>query len=141
MVRTGVYVAVLALLAGCAITPENAYPEATTGQACQAAYETDVRVTAQTQSYVGSSGNLLADVLARGIGKGVAESATQNRLAACLQRVGAPISLVQAPSGGLAPLPTAQPVQTSSTDQGTYYPRCPAGGGVMVRGDGYCVGN
>ena len=135
MVLTGAALA----LAGCAITPENAYPEAMTARECQVLHEADVRNTRTAQSVnTSSSGNALIDAFARGLGAGVAESATQNRLAACLQRVGAPAGTPEV-SGGLAPLnsaPTAtQSVQPSSGSL------CAPGNGIFVRGDGYCIGN
>lgn len=126
-------------LAGCAITPENAYPEATNARECQVLHEADVRNTQIAQSVnTSSSGNALIDAFARGLGKGAAESATQTRLAACLERVGAPLSTPEI-SGGLQPM-TSAPASTLNV-QPTAGPLCSPGTGIFVRGDGYCVGN
>jgi len=126
-------------LTGCAISPETAYPTATSAQECQTLHTADVRATNQRlAANTGSSGNWLADAIGSGLGKGVAESSTNTRLALCLERVGGSPIAVSAPSGGLAPLPSSQPTTTTRPTES--FPRCVSGNGVMVRGDGYCVG-
>lgn len=136
--RGALTLAVAALaVSGCAVTPENAYPDATSATECQAAHQVDVQNARQSQSYTRSSGNAFADIFAKALAGGVSESVLNNRLSACLTRVGGGVLLQDPPaSGGLAPLPSTN--QLPAPTQGG---SCVSGRGVMVHGDRYCVGN
>lgn len=124
-------------LSGCAVNPENAYPEATNARECQVLYEADVRQREQSVRSTPSSGNWLADAIGGGVGAGIIEGQTNALLAYCLERVGAsPAEIQSLPSISTptTPAPAVTPVPTAG-------PLCLPGAGIMVRGDMYCVGN
>lgn len=123
--------AVLAVvvLPGCAVTTDNAYPEAQNARECQVFHEAAMREARQNMAntQTQSTGNFLADAFARGLGRGMAEGVLENRYQTCLARVS----------------DTGTPLYTPEIErQQDYnpYAGCAAGGGVLQGGSSYCVG-
>ncbi len=144
------FAAVALVLAGCATDPLRAYPEAQTVRECEVLSQADDRQIRQAQAVQPSSGNLLADIIASGVGAGVREGTVERRLAGCIARVsgqGSPVAvdepieefviadpggsqLTPAPMGSDLPRRTVVPPASS----------CPAGASVLYGGTQYCVG-
>ncbi len=140
------------VLAGCAVTPENAFPEARTVGECQGQFQAAQRTTRQSMSNARSQtrGGGLLGAFVRGIAGGASESNDQTKLLVCLQRVGATpeqmraavngqrtteATPVTAVSGGLAPTRQA-PVQAVQPRSAS----CPPKASVLYGGTQYCTG-
>ncbi len=139
------------VLAGCAITPENAFPEARTIGECQGQYQAAQSRTRQAMANTRqSSQGGLAGAIALGIAGGASESADNTKFLVCLERVGATPEQMRAAVNGRLPV-AATPVTTNSgglaatrqTPARSVQPRatsCPANASVLYGGTQYCVG-
>ena len=131
-------------VSGCAVNPENAFPEAQTAQQCYAAFEqgkVQNRQAASNARLTSSGNNAAATGIGIAIGKGINESVNNNRYALCLQRVGATQADLAEIEGQVAPRTTPESLQQelSGGNLTVASPICPEGAGVLRGGSGYCI--
>ena len=129
-------------LSACTVTPENAFPEATTPQQCFAAFEQGKidNHRAEANAAIGSN-NALGTSIGVSIGRGINESVNKNRYAICLQRVGATeedLRVIEAGAGKTRAAARPDRATPVLTKDGYRSPGCPRGASGLYGGTLYC---